>query len=205
MCHIFFRFLLLAAALAAAFESEAKDLRALPVLAAITNASGDHLVTLRGGPDEFQLLVGPKAHQITLGAKRKNSQKRNYLPPGKGVIEAKSELGEIKIRNASGSLLCKVKLSPGKIKISDNEENKNPFLLQWKGADEVKAATEKGPVGRLVFLADKKEVQIFNTSTRALGSARTEKFSAAWGVFCFDDLPDDLRAILFAELFFQDQ
>src|SRR5215212_4754859 len=75
-----------------------------------------------------------------LHGEQRDTGKRKYTVDGSVVkYEVKpNDEGGFKLRTADGKLLWKVKVTPEKIKISDNEENNNPFELKVRDGDRVK-------------------------------------------------------------------
>jgi len=108
-------------------------------------------------------------------------------------MEVKFENSGFKVRALDGKLLWKVKIAADKIKVSNNEENANPYELKIKDA----------------------KVKVFAPGDRFLGEVRArgnyveigDKFRAAGtrpdaylGVALLDGIPMPQRAVILAEL-----
>ena len=108
-------------------------------------------------------------------------------------LEVKLGDDGFKVRTLDGKLLWKVKVTPDKIKVSNNEENANPYELKIKDA----------------------KVKVFAPGDRFLGEVRArgnyveigDKFRAAGakldaylGVTLLDGVPMRERAVILAEL-----
>jgi hypothetical protein len=126
----------------------------------------------------------------------KDGVKRKYSSGGSVLFETKGDADGFKLRTPTGSLLFKVKFAEDKIKVSDNEENANPFELKAREGDRIKvmapqeqelgnvrANTVEGPGGK----------KLFDITGRA--------GSAAYGVLLLEKLPPAQRYIVFAELY----
>lgn len=140
-------------------------------------------------------LATAKLHGVS-----KDSGKRKYaIDGGEDAYEVKPGDDGFKLRRADGSLRWKVKLYADKVKISDNEENRNPFELKMRDGGRVKVV---GPgekeLGNVRFEGSKVEVE------DAAGQKRFEvpgaTSSAAYGVLLLEAIPEQERAILVAEL-----
>ena len=98
-----------------------------------------------------------------------------------------------KVRTLDGKLLWKVKVTPEKIKVSNNEENKDPFELKIKdGKIKVYAPGEK-LLGEVRVRGDHVEI---GDRYRAAGT----KLGAFYGVALLDAVPPPQRAVILAEL-----
>jgi hypothetical protein len=114
--------------------------------------------------------------------------------------EVKSSDGGFKLRTADGRLRWKVKITPEKIKISDNEENNNPFELKVRDGDRVKVvAPGDRELGNVRFAASKIEVE--NTAGITQFRIENPKPAGAFGALLLDTIPATERAILLAEIF----
>ena len=139
----------------------------------VASSGGDVTVTYGGG-----VLHG-----------RRKGEKRKYES-----VEVKyGETGGFKVRTLDGKLLWKVKVTPEKIKVSDNEDNANPFELKIKD----------------------QKIKVYAPGDRLLGEVRVrddhievgDRFRAAgttlapfYGVALLDAVPARERAVIFAEL-----
>lgn len=122
--------------------------------------------------------------------------------------EEKSLIAEVKIKDDSfklvdenDKLLWKVKIKEGKAKISDNEENKNPFVLK-KSEDKVKVKDKnEKEIARVKYYADNGKLKLKDMSGKELYiSKEFNKLSGAIGVMAINEIPAKLRAIIACEL-----
>ena len=131
-----------------------------------------------------------------------SGEKRKYRPASGGPQRFEVKPGEngFKLRTSDGKLLWKVKLDDDKIKVSDNEENQNPWSLKTKYEDKVKVvdASEK-ELAEVRFHPDKTKVKGAD-GTELWECASPRRRSAAFGVLALDRIPEEHRAILMAEI-----
>jgi hypothetical protein len=120
---------------------------------------------------------------------RRKGEKRKYES-----VEVKyGETGGFKVRTLDGKLLWKVKVTPEKIKVSDNEENANPFELKFKEEKVKVYAPGDRLLGEVRVRGDHVEV---GDKLRAAGT----NAAAFYGVALLDAVPPRERAVIFAEL-----
>ena len=120
---------------------------------------------------------------------RRKGEKRKYES-----VEVKyGETGGFKVRTLDGKLLWKVKVTPEKIKVSDNEENANPFELKIKEEKVKVYAPGDRLLGEVRVRGDHVEV---GDKLRAAGT----NAAAFYGVALLDAVPPRERAVIFAEL-----
>lgn len=113
--------------------------------------------------------------------------------------EVKSNENGFKLRTADGKLLWKVKITPDKIKISNNEENENPFELKAREGNRTKVF---GPgdkeLGNVRF--DGSKIEVENAAGQRQVTIPASKPSAAYGVLLLEEIPRQERDILIAEI-----
>jgi hypothetical protein len=137
--------------------------------------------TTAGGPKYEFKQEGERIEVAYNGGKLvgepRDSGKRKYkLDGGPVIYEVKPGDSGFKLRTPDGKLRWKVKISPEKIKISDNEENQNPFELKRRENGELKVvAPGEKEIGRITG-------------------------GAGQGVMLIDSIPEVERYILMAEL-----
>lgn len=120
---------------------------------------------------------------------RRKGEKRKYES-----VEVKyGEDGGFKVRTLEGKLLWKVKVTPEKIKVSDNEENANPFEIKIKDRKVKVYAPGERLLGEVRVRGDHVEV---GDKLRAAGTDA----AAFYGVALLDGVPPRDRAVIFAEL-----
>jgi hypothetical protein len=129
------------------------------------------------------------------------TDKRKYEWDDQGrVAEVKPNDDGFKVRTPDGNLLWKVKISADKIKISNNEENNNPFELKWKEADRVKVALGDTELGEMKYYSDRQKIKVKDANERELFESNTSHASAAYGVLLLQTIPETERYIIMAEL-----
>ena len=182
----------------------------LPVAAVTPVAAPDpNTVVVRssGGSKSITVVEKGNALEIVLpngdrlvGDPKGDKRKYRRASGGPQLLEVKAGDGGFKLRTTDGKLLWKVKIAEDKIKVSDNEENANPWSLKTKYEDKVK----------VVDASDKEiaEVRFYPDKTKVKGAAGAELWecasprrrSAAFGVLALDRIPEEHRAILMAEI-----
>ncbi|HVG22802.1 MAG TPA: hypothetical protein VND45_01500 [Thermoanaerobaculia bacterium] len=143
---------------------------------------------------------------ITAGGKKlhgetRDSGKRKYNVDG-GAVAYEVKSGDddgFKLRTPDGELLWKVKIAAEKIKISDNNENDQPFELKAREGNRTKVfAPGDREVGNVRF--DGSRIQVEDSIGKTLFTIPATKPSAAYGVLLLDGIPEPERAILMAEI-----
>ena len=189
---------LLAAAALAASVAAAPPGAPDPNTVVVRSAGGSKTITVveKGNTIEITLPNGEKL------AGEPSGEKRKYRPAAGGPQRFEVKPGEngFKLRTSDGKLLWKVKIDDDKIKVSDNEENANPYALKTKYDDKVKVvdASEK-ELAEVRFAPDKTKVkgadgaELWETSS-------PRRRSAAFGVLALEKVPEEHRAILMAEI-----
>jgi hypothetical protein len=140
------------------------------------------------------------AGQKLRGEIRDNGKRKYSLEGGSTAWEVKpGDDGGFKLRTADGRLRWKVKVAPDKIKISDNEENQNPYELKVREGGRVKVV---GPgekeLGNVRFAGTKIEVE--NAAGVKQFEVSATAASGAYGVLLLEAIPAQERAILIAEI-----
>ena len=140
------------------------------------------------------------SQQSLRGHVRENGKRKYAGSDGKVVVEVKPSEEGFKVRTADGKLLWKIKKSEDKIKISDNEENRNPYELKTK-EDKIKVYA---PVDRLLgevkYYGDKQRVEVKDAEGHEVYRANAVKVEPSFGVALLDRIPARERAIIMAEL-----
>lgn len=130
----------------------------------------------------------------------KGNKRKYTLEDGSQIAEVKvKDADGFKVRTNDGKLLWKVKVSDDKIKISDNEENQNAFELKKKD-DGAKIERNETKLGEVKFYKDRQKVKVKDEDDTELFDSNTDKYSVAFGVLALNEIPEDLRFIIFAEL-----
>lgn len=202
-------FLLLAGLLAACSPAEAPAPvdPALSAPPAAAPASAGALVVLGadGQPawtlqlDGSHVEVARSGGERWVGEQRGDKRQWRRASDGAAVAEVKGKGEDFKLRTPDSVLLWKVKLYDDKIKISDNEENQNPYTIKTGYPDKAKLeAADDSELGVVRFSEQRSKVKDAAGNERFVvdGSRR----SAAWAVLLLEGIPEEQRGILLAEL-----
>lgn len=152
-------------------------------------AAGDHVeVSLSGG----SRFIGER-----------DGDKRRYRNTATGAAFCEVKLSDagFKVRTTDSKLLWKVKIDTDKIKVSDNEENKNPWVLKTKYDDKAKVLdpSEK-EIGEVKYYRDSGKAKVKDASGSELQTSESGRMSPAFGVTLMGGVPEDYRLIVMAEL-----
>lgn len=135
------------------------------------------------------------------GEPRDDGKRKYTIGDGPVLYEIKpdNDSSGFKLRGADGKLRWKVKVSPDKIKISDNENNDRPFELKVKEGNRVKVvAPGDREIGNVRYVQNQIEVE--DAGGRVIYGTQSPKFSGAYGVLLCTGIPMRERYILVAEL-----
>jgi hypothetical protein len=136
------------------------------------------------------------------GEPRDNGKRKYSMDGGPVTYEVKpdSDSDGFKLRTADGKLRWKVKVTPEKIKISDNEQNDRPFELKAREGDRVKLfAPVDREAGNVRFDRPASKTHVEDAAGKTLFRVDKTTKSGAYGVLLFD-IPQTERAILLAEI-----
>ncbi|MCM8525464.1 MAG: hypothetical protein NE327_03040 [Lentisphaeraceae bacterium] len=140
-----------------------------------------------------------KGNELYVKSKRIVIDKNKFNSNTGLVLAVKHKTDSIKFYDSSGKLAWKVKLYDDKIKISDNEENKNAWQLKMKG-DKVKVYDPMETEKFRIYLKDAKELEVKTSSKKLLFKSAGTKLALAPGVLALEHIPETHRAIIFYEL-----
>lgn len=167
----------------------------------IKRADGETITTVTLDGERVTITYADGSEQFELKGNTKDSGKRKYEEAGTVVAEVKPSDGGFKVRTPQGSLLWKVKISEEKIKISDNEENRNPWVLSSKHEHRVKILDPtENEIGAVKYYPDRSRVEVKDTSNAELFKINTDRESPAYGVLMMSPIPARERAIILAEI-----
>lgn len=162
----------------------------------IKTADDTPVVEVKFDGKDTKLEYGGK---IVRGDLKDDKRKYSY-EAGSQIAEVKAKDADgFKVRTNDGKLLWKVKISPDKIKISDNEENQNAYELVKK-EDGEKVEQNEQKLGEVKFYRDRQKVKVKDAADKEIFDSNTDKYSVAYGVLLLDKIPEDLRYIIIAEL-----
>lgn len=157
----------------------------------IVNQAREEIGTIQSsGTTQYISLQGMRLTGVLKGAKRK------YQQGNQVVAEVKSaDAKGFKLRNPDGSLRWKVKLYDDKVKISDNEENLNPFQIKTSdGKFKLKDAQEQ-EIGRITQEGE----TVFVTSEQQQFVLQAP-YRMSYGVLLIPNMRQQDQFILLAEL-----
>ncbi len=150
---------------------------------------------------EISLTEGGQKHELR--GEPRDSGKRKYSIGGGAVtyeVKPDNDSDGFKLRTADGKLRWKVKVTPEKIKISDNEQNDRPFELKAREGDRVKVvAPVDREVGNVRFDRAASKTEVEDAAGKTLFRVDKTTRSGAYGVLLLD-IPQTERAILLAEI-----
>lgn len=159
----------------------------------VNDAKGAPVVTIRGQAGG-EIEIEFKDHR--LHGSQRDSGKRKYTQDGNpATLEVKPGDNGFKVRSIDGVLHWKVKIDGDKVKISDNEENKNPFELKMKEPGRVKVV---GPGERDLGNVRGKDVEDAGGAVQF--RAATGGGTPAYGVLLLKDIPPNEQYVIMAEL-----
>ena len=131
--------------------------------------------------------------------KGENVGRASARPSTRSGYEIKSNENGFKLRDANGKVLWKVKITPDKIKISDNEENEHPFELKAREGNRTKVFGPDGKeLGNVRF--DGSKIEVENAAGQTQVTIPATKPSAAYGVLLCDRIPKEEKDLLIAEI-----
>lgn len=137
-------------------------------------------------------------NQVILAHRRKED-KRKYELNGTVIAETKYKEEGFKLRTNTGLLKWKVKIGEDKIKISDNEENQNPYELKSNENNENKKAKIKLNETEIAT-AEQKNDKIVVTGNTGRYEIKTEKFDKSYAVLGIKEINEQDRLLILIEL-----
>lgn len=155
--------------------------------------------------DVVEVKIDANSTKLEYGGKvvrgETKDDKRKYS------VEGGSQIAEVKIKDADGfkvrtndgKLLWKIKIADGKVKISDNEENQNAFEIKKKD-DGAKIERGETKLGEVKFYTDRQKIKVKDAADKELFDSNTDKYLTAYGVLALNEIPEDFRFIILAEL-----
>jgi hypothetical protein len=165
----------------------------------LTSADGAKTITFVSNGGHVEVSVTGGARYIG----EQDGEKRRYRDAATGAafVEVKTGDNGFKVRTPDSKLLWKVKIDTDKIKVSDNEENKNPWVLKTKYDDKAKVLdpAEK-EIGEVKYYRDSGKAKVKDASGAELMTSESGRMSPAFGVSLMSGVPEEYRLIVMAEL-----
>ncbi|TXE11600.1 hypothetical protein FUA26_05905 [Seonamhaeicola algicola] len=128
----------------------------------------------------------------------KADKKKYYNTSGNVVFEIKYKSDGFKLRTANSDLLWKIKLYENKMKISDNEENLNPFEIKFTNTQTAKLVKNDVTLARTSYNSDKNEQII--SAENASPEFYNQKYTPSLLVLKIPEMQDNEKQILIKEL-----
>lgn len=168
----------------------------------IKTPDGSRSIEIQTKGRTVEIAYGDAGTTRELVGEEKDTGKRKYGAPGGAVdVEVRPQDAGFKLRTATGMLLWKVKIDDDKIKVSDNDENRNAWVLKTKYDDKVKVVDPADvEVGEVKFYRDQQKVKVKDVSGAELFESNTTRYSAAFGVLLMRPVPAGHREIIMAEI-----
>jgi hypothetical protein len=157
---------------------------------AITRTDGSTAVAVRdagGGTLEIDVTANGRTQHLR-GTSRDTGKRKYTLDNGPVFLEVKPHEEGFKVRDANGSLHWKVKIDGDKVKISDNEQNANPFVLKN---------------GKVLDASEHELGRVADGQVTDANRSVVYRFSApttAPGVLLMTGIPPEQQAVIIAEL-----
>lgn len=137
--------------------------------------------------------------ELSYTSKMTKSDKKKYYNGETVVYEVKYKPDAFKLRTPSSKLLWKVKLYDTKIKVSDNEENLNPYEIKILGNNSAKLEKNGLVIARTSFNTEANTQDInFLESDKSISFSQS--YSPILLVKAIDALADDQKEIIMLEL-----
>lgn len=163
----------------------------------VTRADGSAAWTLRLDGNHVE-LAGPDGARL-IGELRGDKRRYRRESDGAAIAEVKFSDGGFKLRTPESQLLWKVKFGDDKIKVSNNEENQNPWVLKTGYSDKAKVLNPvEMEVGEVRFKEERIKVRNAAGSDEYL--IDTTRRSAAFGVLQMSELSPQHQGIIMVEL-----
>ncbi len=128
----------------------------------------------------------------------KADKKKYYDASGNTVFEIKYKPDGFKLRTASSQLLWKIKFYDNKLKISDNEENLNPFEIKLTEANKAKLVKNETTLAKTSYNLEKKE-QVLSSENES-PEFFNQNYSPSLLVSKITDIPNNQKQIIIKEL-----
>ncbi|MGK2857031.1 MAG: hypothetical protein ACSLFQ_07485 [Thermoanaerobaculia bacterium] len=166
----------------------------------LVSADGAKTVTITtdGKHVEVSITGGPRY----IG--EADGEKRRYRDAATGAAFLEVKSGDdkgFKVRTTDSKLLWKVKVDTDKIKVSDNEENKQPWVLKTKYDDKAKVLSPaEQEVGSVKYYRDTGKLKVKDHLGDDVWASESGRMSPAFGVALMDGVPEQYRLIVMAEL-----
>jgi predicted transcriptional regulator len=135
-------------------------------------------------------------------SKQTKADKKKYYNKNNNVVyEIKYKSDGFKLRTASSNLLWKIKLYDTKIKLSDNEENENPYEIKIVNVHEAKLVRGDIKIARTTYnLNSQIQTVKYEDNSRSSVSAKVPYSYSNALVKAISEIPSDQQQIIISEL-----
>ncbi|WP_028888857.1 hypothetical protein [Tenacibaculum ovolyticum] len=144
-----------------------------------------------GGFNLQPIKINYKGNNYTMKSK---PTKHKFYTDGKMKYEVKFKEDGLKLRDKNSNLLWKVKIYADKIKISDNEENNNPFVIRAYD-DKIKVKRNEKELYSVGL-----ENNTIMVNNKELFKITTSKNSYVYALLAIKEIPNEHKLFLLAEL-----
>ncbi len=154
------------------------------------------------GSEIAQITIASGEISINFGGEnfssRMRGDKRKYYHNGVETYEVKHKAEAFKLRTPSAQLLWKIKLYPEKIKISDNEENQNPYQIKLKEDGRAKVDEQENELGKVKYKPEAQKIVVESAGNGF--SIKNIAFRYSFGLLLCNKIPREQQIIIIAEL-----
>lgn len=139
-------------------------------------------------------------HDVNYTSKMTKADKKKFYDANNNVVyEIKYKPDGFKLRTASSKLLWKIKLYDAKIKISDNEENLNPYEIKLVNNSTAKLVKNDTKLARLTYTASSNTQTI--TSRNGLEPKEIKgNYAPSLLINMISEISEDQKKIIINEL-----
>jgi len=157
----------------------------------INKSNGEYYASINYSGDAASITYNGKTYQTDI-----SSGKKTYYSENSTLTRIKDNGQAFKLKDENGQLLWKIKMYGDKVKISNNEENRNPYEIKIKSEQKAKLYKNGNEIAEIKF---KKE--ICNISgTGADFTIKTQRLSPALLILACNEIPSELQLAIIAEL-----
>jgi len=166
----------------------------------ISTPDDQRLMEIKWNAEKIKVEVGVEGNPTALKGELRDNGKRKYsIEGGAPIAEVKGDSSGFKLRTGEGTLLWKVKFSGDKIKISNNEENRNPYEIHIKG-DDVRVEENGVDLGEVKFYPDRNRVKVKRAPDFEIAQSNTPVRSVAFALLLMERISPPEQAVIIAEL-----
>ncbi len=165
------------------------------------SAKAMHFAVLNAGNEVAQIMINGQNIELKVGEIHYKSKikgdKRKYQTREGGIVAEVKYKGDesLKLRTPEANLKWKIKFYDDKFKVSDNEENLNPYEVKFKEAARSKVYLDDAELGNVRFSENKIKVEGKGIEY----SIDVNEMHPAFGILIMD-MPEMDKIILIAEM-----